>query len=89
MIIDPDAHLISKVKYALQHKDQYTFGQRVLLKFWLSWHITAGYDFNANAAEEKWIIAQEPEIDWEKVDDAWVKNALAFHPKAEYPRVAA
>jgi hypothetical protein len=64
-----------------------TFGQKVMIRFWLGGKLMTGSKYlNLNAAEEKWIAAQNPEVDWDEIGDEWVEKVLRDH-STEIPRM--
>jgi hypothetical protein len=64
-----------------------TFGQKVVLRFWLGGKLETGSRYiSLNAAEEKWVSAQSPEVDWDEIDDEWVERLLK-DPTTAIPRV--
>lgn len=70
-------------------KDGFSFGQKVILRFWLGSQIdTGGKYLRINAAEKRWIIAQSPEIAWAKIDDFFIERLLDHPDTITLPRVA-
>jgi hypothetical protein len=83
--------LFAKAKRAANFRvnKQFSFGQKVVIRFWLGSHLETGMDYmNTNAAEEKWIAAQKPEVDWDAIDDNYIQRLLSFPAMIEIPRVA-
>jgi hypothetical protein len=82
--------LFAKAKQAANFRTnkQFSFGQKVVIRFWLGSHLETGMDYiNTNAAEEKWVAAQNPEVDWEAIDDEYITKLLAAPERTEIPRI--
>ena len=66
MTFDDDYKLFRAGENKLRDKTL-TFGDKVLIKAWLGCMQWGMKYLSMNAAEEKWVCAQKPEIDWEEV----------------------
>jgi hypothetical protein len=70
-------------------KDGFSFGQKVILRFWLGSRIDTGCKYiRINAAEKKWIIVQSPEIAWAEINDFFIEGLLDHPDTITLPRVA-
>jgi hypothetical protein len=82
--------LINKAEHIVvfTRKNAWSFGQKVLIKFWLGSQLETGMKYLLNnAAEDKWVAAQSPEVDWDAIDDSYMKKLL-YNSNTEIPRVA-